>query len=461
MRYWTVLGFLFLVVSCRTVKPEAPEIVIGSTDVLTKQPTSYIQIPIKIDLRPYFKETNKSVPYDFSGADKACDGVSVKYKFKREDIQFKGEGKNLNFEVNGKYALSLNYCPSCTDLFGSGASCVIPRIYASCGIGEPMRKMHVAFSTTIGMSANYKLTSRTNLKSVKALSPCKVSVFQYNATERVEKEVSKALKEVEKDIDKEISSVSLKKEMQETWDLLLDPIDLEGYGYFCLNPKGISVSKINYNGNFAHFTAVLESKPQVLLTKPEKTKSVLPKMSPYKKRNGFNIITDIKADYDSLSSILTASISGMELELKGKQVIFGDIAIHGAADKMLSIQVDFSGKKKGTLYLKGTPVFDPATQNISFPDLTFDVKTKSLLLKSAKWLFDKKITEAIRVAANLDLSPHLDTLKVELDKSINMELSKGVLMSGKMKKVTIENIVPMKDYLFIRGKGTGHLKLEM
>ena len=458
---WIFLFLTLATTGCASIKPDAPDIIVSATDSLLKQPVSFIQIPIKINLSPYFKETNKSIPYNFNGSDVACEGVSVHYKFLRDQIKFKGVGKSLNFSVNGKYSLTLNYCPQCTDLFGSGASCIIPRIYATCGVGEPMRKIHVSYSTEIGMTANYKLTSNTKLKTVKALSPCKISVFQYNATERLEKEVSTALKEVEKDIDKEIRAVSLKKEMQETWDLLGEPIDLDGYGYFCLNPKAISIGKISYKGNYAHFNAVLESKPQVVLTKPANSKSVLPKMSKYKKKSGFNIVTDIKADYDSLSSILTKEISGMEIDLKGRQVIFDDIKIYGAADKMLSIQVKFSGKKKGTLYLQGTPVFDESTQHISFDDLSFDIKTKSLLLKSAKWLFDKKITESISAAASLDLSPHLDSMKTELNKTINMELAKGVHLSGAVKKVTISNVLPMKEYLFIRAGGTGTLKLEM
>ena len=458
--FLSILLVLPLVWSCSTINPKSPEILVAEMEV-PKQKLSSISVPIKINLAPYFKETEKSVPTKFTGNEKVCEGVSFSYKFLRQPIEFEGKGAKLYFDVDGKYALNLNYCVKCVDPFGYGPSCATPRIYASCGVDEPMRKIHVGYETKIGLSEHYKLTSRTKLRGVKALSPCQITAFHYDATETLEEEVTTALKAVEKDIDNEISAVDLKPEMEATWELLQEPTDLEGYGFLYIRPSGISVSDIKFKGDTAYFNAILEAHPTIYTGVTNLRQKRLPKLSKYKEREGFDITMDVYATYDSLSSILTQNVKGTEVDMNGRKIIFGDIEVHGAYNSMIHLKVDFTGNKTGTLYLTGTPVFDAEHQHISFPDLTFDVETKSALLKSAKWLFSKKITEAIRESASMDLKPYLDTLKATLNESLNMELDEGIFMKGAVEDVDIRLIHPKAEELHIRVHSVGKLELTM
>lgn len=450
----------FILYSCGPVSPESPAIIV-TENTLPEQPISSIKLPIKINLNPIFEETNASVPVKFTGKEQQCEGVSFSYKFLRAPIQFKGVGNKLLFDVDGRYALRVNYCAQCTGIFSTDGHCVVPRLYASCGVDEPMRGVHVGYATSIGVSKDYKLTSKTELRTVKALSPCEMTVFSYDATKTLEEELTKALQDVEKDIDKEISAVDLKPEMEVIWKLLTLPTDMEGYGFLTMHPKNISLSNIYFKGDTAYVNALLHASPTIDLEYKEPKTNKLPPLSKYENRDGFDITMDIHATYDSLSSVLSQNIRGTKIDLSGKEVIFGDIEVHGASDQKLSIKVDFSGKKKGTLYLTGTPVFDAENQFISFPDLNFDVKTKSALLKSAKWLFNTKITNTIRESAAMDLRPYLDSMKVSLNNNLNMELSEGVLMSGKVEDIEIRNIHPLENKLFIRIHSLGKLRLTM
>ncbi len=452
---------VLLLSACGTIKPEAPDIIVEENYVITEPDISSIKVPLKINLTPYFKATDESLDYTFEGEEQNCSGVSFKYRFARKPIEFKGVGDKLLFDVDGKYSLWLNYCPSCTDLFSSEPYCVTARIYASCGVNEPMRKIHVGYETKIGVTKNYSLRSNTKLRAVEAKSPCKITVFEYDATETLKEEVSNVLRDLEKDIDKEINSVSLKAEIEETWKLLHEPTDLAGYGFLELNPQSISVSEIKYIGNQAEIDVILKANPKVLSQPSGTPIKPLPYLSDFEDRDGFDITTDIYSNYDSLSSVLTRDLKGLKLDLKGKEVIFGDISIHGAQNKMVSIQLDFTGSKKGTIYLIGTPVFDAEAQHISFPDLEFDVKTKSALLKSAKWLFDKKVTTLIRESAAMDLEPYLEELKKTMNESLNIDLDDGIRMSGNVEQVKINSIQPLENQLHIRLNSLGKLGIEM
>ena len=447
-------------ISCGTVKPKSPEIVIKNEPV-PKQPVSLIKIPIKINLTPYFEQTNEAVPKAFRGKEKQCSGVSYQYKFERKPIEFKGIGESIQFDCSGKYWVKLNYCLECTYLLSNKGTCLTPRIYASCGIDEPMRKMHVAYKSKIGITDDYRLKAKTTLTKVKALSPCKMTLFNFNATATLEKEVKKAMKAVERDIDKEVSSINLKPEMEATWNALSAPIDLNGYGFMYMRASRISIGDIKYRGDTAYFDAYLKAYPKIFLDTVTYAPKPLPNLSSHTEQEGFDVHMDISAEYDSLSSILSKNIMGTKLDIKGKEVIFDSINVHGASGSKLTIKVDFRGSKKGTLYLTGTPVFDAEKQHISFPDLEFDIKTKSVLLKSAKWLFDKKVTNLIRTSAAMDLKPYLDDLKGSLGSSLNGEITTGVYMNGEVDEILIDYIFPRSKFLFIRIHSKGSLGIKM
>ena len=453
-------SFISLINSCGTIKPDSPQVIVQQL-YIPEQTKSTVKIPIKVNLKPYFKETDRSIPWKFDGKEQTCEGISYEYKFYRSSIKFEGNGSQLLFDVNGKYSLKLNYCPQCTGLFDVNGSCVIPRIYSSCGIDEPLRKIEVGYATKINLTNQYKLNSTTKLRKVKTLNPCLVSAFNYDATKTLKEEITTALQDLEKDIDEDISAVDLRPEMEETWDLLSEAMDLEGYGFLYMNPSSVSVSKISFKGDTAYFNTIIEATPTILSNKEKQQKYPLPDLTDYKNRDGFDITMDVFTTYDSLSSIITQNIKGTSLEIKGKEIIFDDVTIHGASNNGIHLKVEFKGDKKGTMYFTGSPKFDATTQKIAFPDLTFDVKTKHALLKSAKWLFNKKITQAIREAAEVELTPYLDAFKGTINESLNSELAKDVFMKGNVEKITIDLIHPLTDQLFIRINSIGKLEISM
>lgn len=454
-----ILALVFA--GCGTVKPDAPAISVEENYEVPKSKPSYIKIPIKINLKPYFDETDNSIDRSFSGEESQCSGVSIKYQFNRSPIKFEGKGSKLRFDIDGKYRLWLNYCPACTDVFSSEPYCLTSRIYTSCGVGEPMRKIQVGYETQIGVTKDYKLKSDTKLRKIKALSPCKITVFDYDATSRLEKEVKAVLEDMEKEIDKEIGTIDLRPDMETTWELMAEPTDLEGYGFLELNPQYIAMDEIKYRGDTAYFNAILKAYPKILSAKSGKEVKKLPNLSKYQDRDGFDINMDVYTRYDSLSAILNRNVAGMEIDVKGKQVIFDSLRIYGASKKKLHIKINFSGSKKGEFYLTGTPVFAADSQYISFPDMKFDIKSKSALLKSAKWFFDRKVTDMLRKETEIDLSPYLETLKEELNENLSTELDVGVHMSGKVNEIKIELIQPREEQLHIQVHSIGKLAIKM
>ena len=131
----------------------------------------------------------------------------------------------------------------------------------------------------------------------------------------------------------------------------------------------------------------------------------------------------------------------------------------GASNKKLNFSIYFSGDNKGILYVSGKPTFNKEMQSISFPDLNFDIETRNVLLKSAKWLLSDLITNKIRAIAQYNLQNDLVTAKAEVQKQLNMKLDENIFMKSKINLLQIENIIPMKDELLSQTIVSGEVKI--
>ncbi|HRX95128.1 MAG TPA: DUF4403 family protein, partial [Chitinophagaceae bacterium] len=116
----------------------------------------------------------------------------------------------------------------------------------------------------------------------------------------------------------------------------------------------------------------------------------------------------------------------------------------------------------GIVYLVGKPVYNEKTKSIEVTDIDFDVKSKNVLLGSADWLFNKKITREISNAARFELGSYIDTAKIAINQQLNQEWASGVHSSGEIHDIKLIGIYPMQQHLVIRSncKGTLAVKVE-
>lgn len=460
MRFFTLFIILALFQSCKTIEPVAP------TESLKSIPEigdvySTIGIPIEISLKSQLNDVEKSLPKSFEGSQQQCEGVSFDYKFNREPIDFVFKNSSIYYEVDGKFQIKLNYCPSCVGFFGK-ESCTVPRIYASCGMnGEPMRKVTVAYNSEITLASNYKFQSKTELKKFQLHDPCEVTVFKYDVTDKLKKEVKKELEKLERDIDKQIESINVKTLLNDTWKEMNQAIPIDKYGFLYLNPKSISMSQLDFENKKVKLEMNLKISPFVS-TNPANIRSIpLPDMEDYHKEKGLDMVVDIRTSYDSLSSYVNKAFKGYEFELKNKKIVVTQLSIFGTQDSKMVLKMSFDGAKNGVLYLIGTPKLDAENQRIFLEEVDFDVKTKSLLLKSAKWLFNNRIIEEIKKNAIFDIAPMLYDAKKTINKELNRTLTKGIDMNGNIADISIKDLFLDARNLIVRTNFKGELKLKI
>jgi len=454
---YTVLIGCFLT-SCKAIETAVPENFVEPYPALNSE-VSAITIPVEIDLSSYLKAAEKEIPKSYSGKNEQCEGVSTAYSIKRDEIKFSGSGNKIGYELGGQLKLKINYCPKCQTLTDEKGACIIPRVHVSCGENEPMRKFSLKYSTAVKVNSDYTFKTTTNLQKFELLDPCELTVANIDVTTDVEKEITKQLKVLEREIDKQFSAIDIKSTAKESWKLLQEPTEIPGYGYLSLAPSSLAISELKFSGKKASFNFNIDVSPSFTTEKPQLIPSALPDLSKSKADNGLNFGLDVILSYDSLSNFIRSSFKGEVFEIKRKKIIIDDIAVSGSADNRIILKTQFSGSKRGVIYLLATPVLNDSLKQIELTNVDFDVKTKSVLLKSAKWFFNSKINQLVEEQGKFNYTPMIDDMKKEINTSLNQPLTDGVAMSGRIASISLNKIYYTSTHLVLRTQIAGNLKL--
>jgi hypothetical protein len=138
-----------------------------------------------------------------------------------------------------------------------------------------------------------------------------------------------------------------------------------------------------------------------------------------------------------------------------------DLDIYGS-NEYLVIKADVKGNLKGTIYIKGIPVYNPTRKSIVLSNTQFDIKTKNILAKAAAWVLEGRMVKMIEDEYGLPVDELLGYAKQNVEAAMNSEYRKGVKLSGK-----IESVIPDKVYLtptsivaVVLAKGKVELKVD-
>jgi hypothetical protein len=380
--------------------------------------------------------------------------------FRRSPLQIKGSGNSLTIGFMGYYKIvgASRLCASGTVLSPWTPAC-------KCGFSEPERRVNVSFTNSVLVQPDFRVNMTMKRNEPQPLDKCEVCFWGQDITKQVMKGLTTELDASKKDMDKKYGSVDLKSRFQQVWDQLGKVYSLYGLGWLQINPQKIRINNLFINKDSLNIYLGLSAKPVISFEKPTERKTVIPNMGPFSRQQGFSIFLDAVLSYDSLSNIMNMSLRGKEFNFrKGfikKKFIIDECKVYGGGFEKLIIKINFSGTNDGMVYLVGKPVYDKDKRTIEIQDIDFDIKSKNILLGSADWLFDKKITKEISNNARFDLGAYIDTAKTTINQQLNQELIKGVKSYGNIKDIKLIGIYPMQQHLVIRSNCAGDLSVKV
>jgi hypothetical protein len=266
-----------------------------------------------------------------------------------------------------------------------------------------------------------------------------------------------------KAMEDSFSSINLRPYMQQAWNMLSAVYAIPNVGYFALHPKKLRMENINANNDLLRINIGISATPVVSFEKPDVTLSGVPNLSTSNNPGGFNIYLEAALQYDSLGNVLNGFLVNKRFDvtegLFKKHIIVQHTSVTGDDEGNMVIRLEFTGSFDGTVVFKGKPVYNPEKKTIEVQDLDYDIRTKSLLLKTAKWLFNKRIINELKQYTSFDLSQYYDTATITMNTWMNREWTRGITGSGVVRDLKLTAVYAMPQHLLIRSNCTGNLNL--
>ena len=447
------------------IDPAHPDLSPGNFR-LDSLPTSEINIPIQVNLKPLYAMAEKSVDtlftspgYPDNWVQEGCD-TRYKYIFRRSPLHLKGYGTAVNLGFTGYYKIigSTRLCVNGTVISPWTPAC-------RCGFNEPERRVNVAFTNSITIQPDFKVNLGFRREEPTALDKCEVCFWGQDITSQVIKGLTTELDLAKKELERTYGTVDLKPSFQQLWDQLNQSYSLYGLGWLQINPQKVKLNNVFIKDDSLHVYLGLTAKPVVSFEHPGEKSSWIPNLGAVSRQKGFSVFLDAQLNYDSLSRIVNLQLEGKKFEFKKgfikKKFIIDNCRIYGGGFEKLIVRVEFSGTNSGVVYLIGKPVYDPVNKVIFIADIDFDIKSKNVLLGSADWLFDKKITREIGRYARFELGAYIDTAKNSMGQQLNREWMPGIRSEGNITNVTLTGIYPMQNHLVIRSNCAGNLSVKV
>jgi hypothetical protein len=139
----------------------------------------------------------------------------------------------------------------------------------------------------------------------------------------------------------------LRPKFQQVWDQLNKVYSLYDLGWLQINPSKIRVNNLFARNDSLTIYIGLAAKPLISFEKPQEHLTVVPNISDFSNRAGFNIFLDAVLNYDSLSNIVTSQLKDKRFDLtSSKYIIVKDCMLYGMDNENLVIKVSFEGSEK-------------------------------------------------------------------------------------------------------------------
>lgn len=432
----------------------------------TTLPESRIVVPIQINLKPIYALAEKSVDTVFTSPDYPNGWVELdcatryKYHFRRSPLQMRTSGTTMNLSFTGFYQIigSSRACVGTTALSPWTPAC-------SCGFKEGERRVNVSFSSSFSFQPAHQVHVKVLRQEPKPLDKCSVCFWGQDITSEVMNGLKEELDAAKKAIEDSFRIVNTRPYMQQAWNKLTEVYPVAGLGYLMLHPKRLHMENIYAKDDLLNISIGITATPVISFTRPQAAPSLVPNLSPSGSGEGFSIFLDAQLEYDSLSKVLNGYLQGKRFDFKEavfkRHVIVDSCRVGGDTTGNLTIDVHFSGSHNGAVSFYGKPFYNLQTKSIEVANLDYTLNTKDFLLKTAKWLFNKKIITELKKHTTFNLAQYYDTAATNLNTWLNKEWVKGIKSTGKINDLKLTNVQALPQHLYLQTACSGSLSLRI
>lgn len=429
----------------RPPPPARPPAAAPVTPVAPPAPRlSRFALPLDYDVTPVLAVVERAVPRTFGSLDsvrQAGDDPRKRYAYTATRAPFVAylEGGRVHLRTTLAYAARGYYR---TPLRAT--------LRAGCGAADRTAerpRIVVELVTPLTLAPDWHLRSAARLAtlapaSAGAADRCRVSVLNFDVTERVVGAARQALTTQLPDIDRRVGRISLAPRAAGWWRLLERPIRLTDGVWLLLQPEALRLGEVGGAGRVLTLQAGLDAYPKVVTgAEPRPAARPLPPLGRGARAAGFDIVLEGVVDYATASRALTNALRGRTVRQAGRAVTVRAVSASAADSGRVALGVDFTGDARGTLRFVGTPRYDRASGQIDVPDLDYDLRTDSQLINAYAWLRSDALRTLFRERARVPVAPVLDRGRALLTSGLNRTIGGVLTLAATVDTVTAEAVV--------------------
>lgn len=313
--------------------------------------------------------------------------------------------------------------------------------------------IRIRLISKIGITPSWQLKSETYVDSYDWISDPSIRVAGINIPIKamVSRLLNKNFDRITQAIDEQVATnLELKKNAELAWNVARQPVMLakEYDTWLVIVPTGIVMTPLLAKNNILRsvigikgYTQTITSavKPQVVATQKLPDLQIVDKV-----QEDFKIGLISVVSYEDAARLATAKFAGEKFSfLNGKYSIeVSSITMYGQNDRLV-IKAGLKGGINGDIYLKGTPYYDPETQQLSLKGLDYDLDTKNSIIRTAGWLLQGQFSRMMEKRMVFPVGEQISEAKKTVQKALsNYKVTEGVVVKG-----ILSDIVPDKVYL--------------
>jgi hypothetical protein len=314
----------------------------------------------------------------------------------------------------------------------------------------------------IGVTPNYGLSASVTGVTVNTLDSCKLNIVDGDISQEINSRLTDVVRGGLNNAVARINAITLKSHVEDVWNTLLKPIQLEPDTWLLLNIEKMKHSGFSGVGPVVDDTLQVTANPVIVFgAEPPAASAALPQLETQPASTDFHVVADTRIEYDTLSKTLAKRLTGERFYRGGDHVRIINASVYGNGDNQLVIRIDFTGDALGHVYFVGKPEINALTQTVHISGIRYDAATEKLLLKNADWLYRSEFREFIASRAFLAVTPALDRLSNLLTTGLNRSVNPAISMHGTVASVQGIGVFADVNALYVRALSDGALSLKV
>lgn len=417
---------------------------------------SELPLTVDIDVKKLEKSVNRKLTgLIYSGDSLMERDLSVKV-WKVQDFSFTINNNTIVYrlplKVNAKYRWKV-------EKFGLSVS----DEYEATGT------ISLSFKTSLFINKDWKLFARTESIGYQWIEEPKLSIgtVKLPVTKIADIALKNSQESITKSVDKALSdAVKLQNQVKLAWEMVQKPIQInpENNIWIKLTPKDIFVSPFVSKNNILTLAFAFVSQVEsVAGSEPAAGESVpLPMFKQITRPpQPFNLNIAADVTYERLASITKSQLVGKTFTEGKRSITINDLMLYSSDGKVI-VAADVTGSIKGRIYFAGKMAYNQTTNMLEVVEPDFDIKTKSVLLKSANWLLHGLILKKITPYLSYNVSDALESAKKEANKQLaKYEVYQGVSLTGALDNLSVTEVSMVPGAVRIKANLRGNVALKV